>query len=120
MGWSADDESYKETAANLANSMRMLIDKQSKEMHILSSQKRRLEEHVAALQAELDRIIAAIENSNGEQSNLQLIADGANRLRLESGNSESMSGTRHLSSTPTRSLPSSCVGIGRGCIRYIQ
>ena len=107
-GWGTEDESYKETAANLANSMRMLIDKQSKEMHALSNQKRMLEEHVTALQAELDRIIAAIENSNGETSSLHAIANGANRVRLGSGNSDGgTSGSRQLGPSPSRTLVSS-------------
>lgn len=97
----SEDETYKETATNLANSMRMLIDKQSREQYTMGVEKRRLEEHVNALQSELDRIVAAIENSNGEPGSLHAIAAAGNRVRLGSGNSD---GGRHLGPAPSRGL----------------
>ena len=69
----------------------------------MSVEKRRLQEHINTLQSELDRIVSAIENSNGEPGTLHAIAARGNRVRLGSGND----GGRNPGPSPSRGVVSS-------------
>lgn len=125
-GVHSNEEKYKRTCANLADSMRMLIDKQSKEVLAFSSERRGMERHIHTLQSELDRIVAAIEHSNGiDAVNVSTTLAGAGsgagggRVRLGSSSGDSSSSSsghgsgygRHLGLGP---LPGGGSSLRRG------
>ena len=104
LGRHSKEEYYKKSAANLTQSMRMLIDKQSTEMASITREKQQLEDKVTVLEEELDRIVAAIENSSGNTSSLassQLIT--SSRLRIDARARQGRAAT--AGSTPGWVLP---------------
>ena len=86
-GRASKEEFYRKSASGLAESMRMLIDKQSKEMGSINMQKHQLEEQIATLEDELDRIVAVVENSSGNLSNINVSAITSSRAfsRMNAG-----------------------------------
>ena len=85
--------------------MRMLIDKQSKEMAFMAREKRELEDQVTVLEEELDRIVAAVENSSANISGLansQLIMSSRSHIDERARRGKEASRITYRGSLPQR------------------